>query len=162
MQPWGMHINFCSPHILQAGRIQLAKVWHAKDWHILSDLWNLPNLSNCSSAKTTAPIGLILPWHLSSTGLGWRPKNAERHFLCTLLRLSRCWSCCVCLSTFTLKCKVDMLCNQSRSANWFIKEKKKINRKTTRTKQVVLDTKWGTLHFLVFAFVLSWNAMRFP
>ena len=50
-QLWGVHINFCSSHILQVGRIQLAKVWHAKDWHILSDLWNLQNVSNYSSAK---------------------------------------------------------------------------------------------------------------
>ena len=61
--PWGMHIQFCSPHILQAGRIQLAKVWHAKDWHILFDLWNLQNVSNYSSAKTITPTCLISLWH---------------------------------------------------------------------------------------------------
>ena len=36
--PRRVQINVCLPHILQAGRIQLAKVWHAKDWHSLSDL----------------------------------------------------------------------------------------------------------------------------
>ena len=54
-----MHINFCLPCILQAGRIQPAKVWHAKDWHILSDLWNFLNVSNYSSAKTIAPMCLF-------------------------------------------------------------------------------------------------------
>ena len=114
---------------------------------------------------------LISLWHLSSTGLGWRLKNAER--LCVYFAspstmsagqsfLNRCWSCCACLSTFISKGKVDMLCSQSRSAGWSFKEKKQettTNQKTT-TKQVVLDTKWGTFHFLVFAFVLSWNALR--
>ena len=36
------------------------------------------------------------------------------------------------------------------------------NEKTTPTKQVVLDTKWGPFRYLVFAFVLSSDALRFP
>ena len=54
-----MHINFCLPCILQAGRIQPAKVRQAKDWHILSDLWNFLIVSNYSSAKTIAPMCLF-------------------------------------------------------------------------------------------------------
>ena len=43
--------------------------------------------------------------------------------------LSRCWSCCVCLSTFTSKGMVDMLCNPSRNALWSTKEKEKNTKK---------------------------------
>ena len=84
---------------------------------------------------------------------------------------SRCWSCCACLSTFTSKDKVDMLCNQCHSAWWSIRNKQTNKTKTktatnqktsTTTKQVVFDTKWGILNFLVFAFAFSWNVLRFP
>ena len=88
--PRCVQINFCLPHILQAGRIQLAKVRHAKDGHILFDLQNLQNVSNYSSTKTIAPICLISPLaFVKHRFRGWLPKNAERHFLCTLLRLRR-------------------------------------------------------------------------
>ena len=144
MQPWGVHMDICSPRIFQAGRILLAKVWHANDWTILSDLWNLQNISNYSSAKTIAPTCLISPSHLSSTSLSWHLKNAfffgggeggGVYFASLAMMsadesfLSRRRSYCTCLSTLTSKGQVDMFCNQSRSIWWSIQKKKKKKKK---------------------------------
>ena len=70
----------------------------------------------------------------------------------------RCWSCCACLSIFTSKGKVDMLCNQSGSAWWSIKEKKEKQNQKTTTKQVYW--KQNEEHF-IFLF-LPLECVAFP
>ena len=160
-----MHINLCPLRILRAGRIQLAKVWH-----ILSDLWNLQHVSKENSTYVS-----LFTFAFAKHRFRLAPEQCRKILFVYFASLAsdieaavRVWVFWH-LSIFTSKCKVDMLCNQSRGSWWSIKEKKE---KQTKTKQsssnkpennnnnnnknrVVLDTKWGTFHFLVFAFVLE-------
>ena len=76
--------------------------------------------------------------------------------------LSKCWSCCACLSTFTSNGKVDMLCNQSRSAWWSIKEKKKETTTTTNQKTGCLGYKMRNIAFSYFCLCFVLKYVTFP